>query len=311
MKLTLPVGILILFVLLAGGGAFYTVDETEQVVVTQFGKPVGNPVTEAGLHFKMPFIQTANYFNKNILEWDGDPSQIPTLDKTFIWVDIFARWKIVDPLQFFMRVTNEGVAQGQLDSILNAATRNLIQSHHLIESVRNSNREMEILASPVLEQDVRSVTNVGLGREKLSRMILEKGQPKVQELGIQLVDVRIKRIMYIQDVQKKVFERMVAERNQIAEKYRSEGKGESQKIEGWMQRELKTIRSEAYRQSQEIQGKADATAARISAGAYSRDPEFYSLVKTLDLYRNLPEKEIELVLGTECDLFKYLKSVNP
>ena len=311
MKLTLPVGILILFVLLAGGGAFYTVDETEQVVVTQFGKPVGSPITEAGLHFKMPFIQTANYFNKNILEWDGDPSQIPTLDKTFIWVDIFARWKIVDPLQFFMRVTNEGVAQGQLDSILNAATRNLIQSHHLIESVRNSNREMEILASPVLEQDVRSVTNVGLGREKLSRMILEKGQPKVQELGIQLVDVRIKRIMYIQDVQKKVFERMVAERNQIAEKYRSEGKGESQKIEGWMQRELKTIRSEAYRQSQEIQGKADATAARISAGAYSRDPEFYSLVKTLDLYRNLPEKEIELVLGTECDLFKYLKSVNP
>jgi len=311
MKLTLPVGILILFVLLAGGGAFYTVDETEQVVVTQFGKPVGNPVTEAGLHFKMPFIQMVNYFNKNILEWDGDPSQIPTLDKTFIWVDIFARWKIVDPLQFFMRVTNEGVAQGQLDSILNAATRNLIQSHHLIESVRNSNREMEILASPVLEQDVRSVTNVGLGREKLSRMILEKGQPKVQELGIQLVDVRIKRIMYIQDVQKKVFERMVAERNQIAEKYRSEGKGESQKIEGWMQRELKTIRSEAYRQSQEIQGKADATAARISAGAYGRDPEFYSLVKTLDLYRNLPEKEIELVLGTECDLFKYLKSVNP
>ena len=311
MKLTLPVGILILFVLLAGGGAFYTVDETEQVVVTQFGKPVGNPVTEAGLHFKMPFIQMVNYFNKNILEWDGDPSQIPTLDKTFIWVDIFARWKIVDPLQFFMRVTNEGVAQGQLDSILNAATRNLIQSHHLIESVRNSNREMEILASPVLEQDVRSVTNVGLGREKLSRMILEKGQPKVQELGIQLVDVRIKRIMYIQDVQKKVFERMVAERNQIAEKYRSEGKGESQKIEGWMQRELKTIRSEAYRQSQEIQGKADATAARISAGAYTRDPEFYSLVKTLDLYRNLPEKEIELVLGTECDLFKYLKSVNP
>ena len=311
MKLTLPVGILILFVLLAGGGAFYTVDETEQVVVTQFGKPVGSPITEAGLHFKMPFIQTANYFNKNILEWDGDPSQIPTLDKTFIWVDIFARWKIVDPLQFFLKVNNEGVAQGQLDSILNAATRNLIQSHHLIESVRNSNREMEILASPVLEQDVRSVTNVGLGREKLSRMILEKGQPKVQELGIQLVDVRIKRIMYIQDVQKKVFERMVAERNQIAEKYRSEGKGESQKIEGWMQRELKTIRSEAYRQSQEIQGKADATAARISAGAYTRDPEFYSLVKTLDLYRNLPEKEIELVLGTECDLFKYLKSVNP
>lgn len=311
MKLTLPVGILILFVLLAGGGAFYTVDETEQVVVTQFGKPVGKPITEAGLHFKMPFIQTANYFNKNILEWDGDPSQIPTLDKTFIWVDIFARWKVVDPLQFFMRVTNEGIAQGQLDSILNAATRNLIQSHHLIESVRNSNREMEILASPVREQDVASATNVGLGREKLSRMILEKGQPKVQELGIQLVDVRIKRIMYIQDVQKKVFERMVAERNQIAEKYRSEGKGESQKIEGWMQRELKTIRSEAYRKSQEIQGKSDATAARISAEAYSRDPEFYSLVKTLDLYRNLPEKEIELVLGTESDLFKYLKSVNP
>jgi membrane protease subunit HflC len=311
MKLTLPVGILILFLLLAGGGAFYTVGETEQVVITQFGKPVGNPITEAGLHWKMPFIQTANYFSKNILEWDGDPSQIPTLDKTFIWVDIFARWRIVDALQFFMKVNNEGIAQGQLDSILNAATRNLIQSHHLIESVRNTNREMEILASLVRDETVPAVTTVALGREKLARMILEKGQPKVEILGIQLVDVRIKRIMYIQDVQKKVFERMIAERNQIAEKFRSEGKGESQKIEGKMQRELKTIRSEAYRKSQEIQGRADAIAARISAEAYSRDPEFYSLVKTLDLYKNLPEKEIELVLGTESDLFKYLKGINP
>lgn len=311
MKPAVPLAIVGIVLLLAAAGSFYSVDETEQVVITQFGRPVGEPIREAGLHFKIPFIQTVNRFNKNILEWDGDPSQIPTLDKTFIWVDIFARWRIVDPLQFFLKVNNEAVAQAQLDAIINAATRNLIQAHHLIEAVRNSNRAMEIVAGPIREEAVPYVTTVTYGREKLTRMILENAQPKLQELGIQLVDVRIKRIMYIQDVQKKVFERMIAERNQIAEKYRSEGKGESQKIEGKMQRELKTIRAEAYRRSQEIQGKADAEAARIYAEAYGRDPEFYSFVKTLDLYKNLPEKEIEIVLGTESDLFKYLKQTNP
>lgn len=311
MRPVVPLAMLGVFLFLAVTGAFYSVDETEQVILTQFGRPVGGPVREAGLHFKIPFIQTVNRFNKNILEWDGDPSQIPTLDKTFIWVDIFARWRIVDPLQFFLKVNNETVAQGQLDAIINAATRNVIQSHHLIEAVRNSNRSMEIVAAPIREESVPYVTTVVNGREKLTRMILENAQPKLQEIGIQLVDVRIKRVMYIQDVQKKVFERMIAERNQIAEKYRSEGKGESQKIEGKMQRELKTIRSEAYRRSQEIQGKADAEAARIYAEAYGRDPEFYTFVKTLDLYKNLPDKEIEIVLGTESDLFKYLKKTNP
>lgn len=311
MKLSVPIAIIVLAALLIAGGAYFTVDETEQVVITQFGRPVGKAVTEAGLHFKIPFIQKANYFAKNILDWDGDPSQIPTLDKTFIWVDIFARWRIVDPLTFFLKVNNEIAAQGQLDAILNAATRNLVQSEQLIESVRNSNRKMEVLASPVEGQSSPVIVEVKVGREKLTRQILEQADPKVEELGIELVDVRIKRINYIQDVRQKVFERMIAERKQIAEKFRSEGAGESQKIEGRMERELKTIKAEAYRKSEEIKGRADAAAAAIYAEAYGRDPEFYALVKTLELYKNLPENQIDVLLSTDSQFFKYLKGIGP
>ncbi|MEW6439613.1 MAG: protease modulator HflC [bacterium] len=311
MKLTLPFGILALVILVIATNAFYTVDETEQVVITQFGNPVGAPVTASGLHVKLPLVQKANYFKKNILEWDGDPSQIPTLDKTFIWVDIFARWRIADPLKFLQNVTDETRAQAQLDSIINAAVRNLIQSNALIESVRDSNRTMEIVSTELREGSVPYTASASLGRGKLMRLIMEQARPKLASVGIDLVDVRMKRIMYIQDVQKKVFERMIAERHQIAEKYRSEGKGESQKIEGRMHRELKTIGSEAYRASEEIQGRADAEATRIYAESYGMDPQFYSFVKTLDLYKNLPDKEIELILGTESDLFKYLKGVGP
>ncbi len=310
MKFTLPLGILILLVLLFGGRSYYTVDETEQVVITQFGAPVGETVTEAGLHFKWPW-RKANFFPKNILEWDGDPSQIPTRDKTFIWVDVFARWRIVDALQFFEKVNNEVVAQSQLDSILNAATRNMVQSHHLIELVRNSNRKMDVMTSPIEGRVDPVAAKVELGREKLMRMVQERATPKLEELGIQLVDVRVKRINYIKDVQERVFERMIAERKQIAEKFRSEGQGERQKIEGRMEKELKTIQAEAYRKSEEIKGKADATAAGIYASAYGQDPEFYSLVKTLDLYKNLPKKQIELVISTDSEFFKYLKGATP
>ena len=308
MRLTLPIGILILFLLVLAARGFYTVDETEQVVITQFGAPVGKTITEAGLHFKWPW-RKANYFAKNILEWDGDPSQIPTLDKTFIWVDIFARWRIVDALRFFEKVNNETAAQSQLDSILNAATRNMVQSHPLIELVRDSNRTMEILTSPIEGRADPLATQVEVGRAQLMTMVLERSQPKVEELGIQLVDVRVKRINYIKDVQERVFERMIAERKQIAEKFRSEGQGERQKIEGRMEKELKTIQSEAYRKSEEIKGKADAEAAAIYAGAYGKDPEFYSFVRTLDLYRLLPEKEIDLLISTDSEFFKYLKGI--
>jgi len=302
-------GVLIFLFLVSGARTLYTIDETEQVVITQFGAPIGNPIEKAGIHFKWPW-RKASYFPKNILEWDGAPCQIPTLDKTFIWVDVFARWRIVDPLKFFLKVNNEAVAQGHLDSILNAATRNMVQSHSLIESVRNSNRRMEVLTSPIEGRDDPMAAQVEVGRDQLMLMVLEQSAPKVKELGIQLVDVRAKRINYIRDVQDKVFERMIAERQQIAERFLSEGRGESRKIEGLMEKELKAIQAEAYRRSEEIKGKADAQAAGIYAEAYGKDHEFYSVVKTLDLYKRLPQDEIELLITTDSEFFRYLKGTS-
>jgi membrane protease subunit HflC len=311
MKLTLPLVVVLVLVLLTLSGVMYTIDETEQVIITQFGKPVGSPIPEAGLHFKVPFIQKVNYFNKNLLEWDSEPGQIPTLDKTYIWVDVFARWRIKDALQYFLSVNNETSAQGRLDTIINAATRNLIQSYHLIEVIRETNRTMEIVATNVEGEQARIPTEVKAGRGKMTRMIVEQARPKLAAFGIELVDVQIKRINYISDVQKKVYERMVAERKQIAEKFRSEGQGESKKIEGMMVKELKVITSEAYRKAEEIKGKADAEATRIYAEAYGKDPEFYSFLTTLDMYKNLPEKEIRVLLTTDSQVFQYLKGYMP
>ena len=309
MKLTVPLGIVILVILALTSGAFYTVDETEQVIITQFGRPVGDTIIDPGLHFKIPFIQKANFFPKNILEWDGDPSQIPTLDKTYIWVDTFARWRIVDALKFFRKVNNEISAQNQLDSILNSETRNLISSLPLIESIRSSGRDSEEMNESEGDQAVPFEEQIEVGREQITNMIREKAAPKVEEFGIELVDLGIKRINYIQDVRKKVFERMIAERRQIAEKFRSEGQGQSREIEGRMEKELKSIQAEAYRLSEEIKGKADAEAAGIYAEAYGKDPEFYAFVRTLDIYKNLPEKEIELIITTDSDFFKYLEGI--
>lgn len=311
MKTAIPIIILALVALVMFSGVFYTVDETEQAVVTQFGRPVGEPVMEPGLHFKTPFIQKANKFPRNILEWDGEPGEIPTLEKTMIYVDTFARWRISNPLTYFKSLNNERNAQGRLDSILNAETKNLIQSLPLIEAIRNSEREMDIDTAVADEQQIALITEIELGREKMVKTILDKAQPKLLELGIQLIDYGIKRINYNEDVQKTVFERMIAERKQMAQKYRSEGQGEARDIEGKMDKDLKTIQAEAYRQSEEIKGKADAEAVAIYAGAYGKDPEFYELVRTLDIYKNLPEKEIELVLSTDSQIFKYLKGIQP
>jgi modulator of FtsH protease HflC len=311
MKTSFPVVVLILAVLVVVSGALYTVDETEQVVITQFGRPVGAPIREPGLHFKTPFVQKANFLPKNILEWDGDESQVPTLDKTFIMVDPFCRWQIVDPLLFLVKVRSETSAHAQLDAIINSETKNLIQSHPLIEVIRNSQRVMEILANPLDPNAQPFVSEIKMGREELTRLILEKAEAKVKDLGIHLVDVGFKGIKYIDDVQAKVFERMTAERQQIAEKFRSEGQGESRQIEGQMEKELKQIQAEAYKRSEEIKGTADAEAARIYAEAFGRDTEFYKFVKTLEIYRNLPDKEIELILSTESELFRYLKGIHP
>ncbi len=266
-------------------GAAYTVDETEQVVITQFGRIIGEPKTDPGLKFKIPFIQKANYFNKNLLEWDGDPGQIPTLDKTFIWVDTFARWKIVDPVKFFQTVNNRFNAVGKLNDIIDPAVRNFVTSNYLIEAVRKSNRELDTEEVGIEDsaRKTRVYFQVDVGRQKITQGILEQAQPKLTPFGIELVDVKIKRINYVEEVRKSVYGRMIAERNQIAEKFRSEGKGEAQKILGEKERDLQEIESVAFKRAQIIKGDADAEATIIYAEAYGKDPEFYSFVQTLEI----------------------------
>ena len=285
----------------------YVVDETEQVVVTQFGKVMGEPKPAPGLYFKIPFIQNANYFPKNLLQWDGDPGQIPTLDKTYIWVDTFARWKIVDPIKFFQTVNNTTRAQGRLDDIIDPAVRNFVTSYKLIETVRTSNRELDTFEIGLEDVEKRPVYAIKTGRFKITEGILKQAKPKLEKFGIELVDVKIKRINYVEEVRKTVYSRMIAERNQIAEKFRSEGQGEARKILGEKERDLKLITSQAYKVAQEIKGKADAEATKLYAKAYGLDPEFYSFVKTLDVYGKALDKNSSLILSTDSEFFKYLE----
>lgn len=288
--------------------AAYVVDETEQVVITQFGKAIGEPKKEPGLYFKIPMIQQANYFPKNLLEWDGDPGQVPTLDKTFIWVDTFARWKIVNPLNFFETVNNLTGALSRLDDIIDAAVRNFVTSYPLIETVRMTNRELDTYEIGVDEvQEKSRLGEVKMGRRQITKGIMDQAQPKLEKFGIELVDVKIKMLNYVEDVQKSVYQRMIAERKQIAEKFRSEGKGEARKIEGDMERDLKQITSEAYRTAQEIKGKADAEATEIYAEAFARDVEFYSFLQTLEIYKETMDERSSLILSTNSDFLKYFK----
>jgi membrane protease subunit HflC len=285
--------------------AAYVVDETEQVVITQFGKPVGESKRAPGLYFKIPIVQQANYFPKNLLEWDGDPGQIPTLDKTFIVVDTFARWKIVDPLKFFETVNNMTGAMGRLDDILDSAVRNFVTSYPLIETVRMTNRELDTFEVGVDQVKEKSpLGEVKMGRGMITKGIMEQAQPKLEKFGIELVDVKFKMLNYVEEVQKSVYGRMIAERKQIAEKFRSEGKGEARKIEGDMEKTLKEITSEAYRKAQEAKGKADAEATRIYAQAFGKDPEFYSFVQTLDTYKETMDKDTSLILSTDSEFLK-------
>lgn len=288
----------------------YIVDERQQVVITQLGRVIGEPQREPGLKFKVPFIQNANYFPKNLQEWNSNPGQIPTLDKTYIWVDTFARWKIIDPVKFFQTVNNVPIALGRLDDIIDPAARNFITSHRLIEAVRKSNRQpdtTEIGLEDFRKEDSSAVYAITVGRGKITEGILKQAQPKLDKFGIELVDVKIKRINYVEKVRESVYDRMIAERKQIAAKFRSEGQGEARKIIGEKERELKRISSEAYKSAQEIMGKADAEAAAISAEAYGPDPEFYSFIKTLELYNKVLGENSSLVLSTDSELLKYLK----
>lgn len=296
-------------IIIAAFASAYIVDETEQVVVTQFGKVIGVPKQKPGLYFKIPFIQNATYFPKNLLEWDGDPGQIPTLDKTYIWVDTFARWKIVDPVKFFQTVNNTVSALGRLDDIIDPAVRNFITSYPLIETVRNTNRKLDTfeLGREGESKDQRVQVKIETGREKITRGILKQARPKLAKFGIELVDVKIKRINYVEQVRKSVYGRMIAERNQIAEKFRSEGQGESRKILGEKERELKRITSVAYRKAQELMGEADAESTKLYAKAYGIDPEFYSFIKTLEIYKEVLGKDISLILSTDSEFLKYFK----
>ena len=297
-------------VFLGFAASAYVVDETEMVVVTRLKRVVGEPITKPGLNFRWPGIEQPNYFLKNIQEWDGEPGQIPTLDKTYIWVDTFARWRITDPVAFFETVTDRETAMKRLDDIINPAVRNAVTSHHLIETVRNSNRQMSSLEqvdSGNSEALDPSEYKIKTGREKLSKEILKASQPKLEKFGIELIDVKIKRVNYIQKVQESVYGRMIAERNQMAEGIRSEGRGEAFRIAGDKEKELRGIQSTAYRTAQEIKGKADAEATKIYAEAYSQDPEYYSFTKALEVYKTAFNEKSRVVLATDSEFLGYLK----
>jgi membrane protease subunit HflC len=297
-----------LVVLLILADAVYIVSETNQVVITQFGEPIGGAITSAGMHIKLPFIQKTNYFEKRWLEWDGDPNQIPTKEKKYIWMDTYARWRISDPLVFFQRVRDERGAQSRLDDIIDGETRNVIAEYDLIEIVRSSNRIMELTDEAIILETSEVIAKIEVGREKIAQIILENASKITPQFGVDLRDVRVKRINYVDEVQQKVFDRMIAERKRIASKYRSEGDGKSAEIRGQKEKELKRIQSEAYRKAQEIKGKADADATRIYAQAYSLDPEFYQFLKTLETYRTSLDSETWLVLSTDSEFLKFLKS---
>jgi modulator of FtsH protease HflC len=326
-RIAAPLIMLVVLVLLIAGGTFYRVDETEQVVITQFGEPVRAPITTPGLKAKVPFIQTIRRFDKRVLEWDGLPGQIPTLDKRFILVDTIARWRISDPLRFLQSVGDERSAQSRLDDLINSAARDIVSSHLLIQTVRTFARELPPDESDEDSDEQRAVSEAKpdaavlptakdvapeerLGRDKLTELMVERARANLSNLGIELIDIRIKGVNYVREVEQRVYERMISERRRIAARFRSEGDGASAKIRGEKERELDRIRSEAYRKAQETIGKADAEAARIYAEAYGQDPEFYAFYQTLDAYRQTLQKNSSLLVTTGSDFYRYLKYVD-
>ncbi len=305
--LAIAAGVVALIVLLVIGGATYVVDETEQVVITQFGSPVGESVTTPGLKWKLPFIQTVNRFDKRFLEWDGDRNQLPTKDKRFIHVDTYARWRISDPLKFFQRLRDERGGQSRLDDILDGETRNAIAKHDLIEVVRSTDRQFAVSKELGKEVAPEPQATIEVGRGALAAQVLGAAQARTRDLGIEILDFRFKRINYVEQVRQEVYNRMISERKRIAEQFRAEGAGQSARINGERERELKTIDSEAYRQAEEIKGRADAEAANIYARAYNRDPEFYRFQKSMEILIDTMGPDTVLLLGTDGELLRYLE----
>jgi membrane protease subunit HflC len=297
-------GLIIIF------SASFVVTETEQVILTRFGKPVGEPIITPGIKFKIPLIEEANFFEKRFLEWDGDPNQVPTKDKRFIWVDTYARWRITDPLLFFQRLRDERGAMSRLDDILDGEVRDAIANHDLVEVVRTSNRIPQVDEELTVVDETDLLSEIKDGREIITRVILKNGAERIKDLGIELLDLRFKRINYVQEVREKVYDRMIAERKRIADKYRSEGQGEASKILGQKERELKSITSEAFKTSEEIRGKSDAEATKIYAGAYNRNAdtrEFYKFLKTMETYESTFNQDDWLIFSSDSDFYKYLK----
>ena len=284
----------------------YTVSETEQVIITQFGELVGDPVVAPGLHFKIPFIQLTHVFEKRFLEWDGIPNQVPTKDKRFIRVDTYARWRIADPRQFFLRVNNELGARSRLDDILDGETRNSVARHDLIELVRSTNRNPEDVQLESEEETV-ILDKIERGRQEVALEILNAATGRTSDLGIEILDIRFKRINYVEEVQQDVFARMIAERQRIAQQFRSEGQGEAARIDGERERELSQIQSEAYREAEVLRGEADAEVTRVYAEAYERDAEFYAFTKSLETYEVTMDPSTVFILGTDTELLRFLR----
>lgn len=298
----------VLLAVIIGFGSIFVLSETQQAIVTQFGKPVGEPRTTPGVHFKVPFIHRVQYFDKRFLEWDGDPNQVPTKDKKFIFVDTYARWQITDPLQFFIRLRDERSAQSRLDDILDGETRNAVAGNDLLDIVRSTNREPEITEEfmEVIEQ----LETIAVGRDKIEAVILAKANERTADLGIRILDVRFKRVKYVEEVRRRVYDRMISERNRIADQFRSEGQGEARKIEGNKERDLAEIKSTAVKEADIIRGKADAEATSIYAGAYNRSPqarELYSFLKSMETLEQSLDGQTSIVLTTDSELFQYLK----
>jgi len=298
--------------------SIYTVSEVEQAIVTQFGRPVGDPVTSAGLKFKVPFIQDVNLIDKRVLEWDGNPSDMPTKDKLYVSVDLFARWRIVEPLQYFLRLHDERSAQSRLDDVLGSETRNAVAKHELIEIVRTTKDRVPMRDALVTDAgqalNIGSLVPIQKGRKQVEQEIFAEAAQKVRVFGIELLDIRFKRINYNESVRPKIYDRMISERRQIAERFLSEGNGEAARIRGNRLRDMNKIQSEAYRQVEEIRGVADARATEIYAKAYNQSPEsvsFYEFTRTMQAYKSLIAENTTLVLSTDSDLFRFLKGIDP
>ena len=313
-KILIPLIIVVILGVIFASGTFYIVKEGEQIVLTEFGRPIGQPIVDAGLKIKTPFIQDVHRFEKRILEWDGSPNQIPTKDKKFIWLDTTARWRIKDALQFYQALGTEELAHSRLDDIIDSAARDLVTAQLLIEVVRNSNRVLDPNREVLEDEEGQSdepLEEIQIGREKITQLIREKAQEALPRFGIELIDVQIKRINYVEEVRQKVFDRMISERQRISEKYKSEGAGEAANIMGQKQKELERIQSEAYKEAEQLKGDADAQAIQIYAEAHGKDPEFFAFLQTLETYRKTSTASTKLILTTDSELYKYLKGSQP